>query len=64
VAECASGTGVLEAAISKAQRAHVIREAFLLECYTISWLLIEVAVAIAAGLVARSLRCLPSALTV
>jgi divalent metal cation (Fe/Co/Zn/Cd) transporter len=58
MAESASGTGALATAISEAQRAQLIQEAFRLECFTIAWMLIEAAVAIAAGLVARSVALL------
>ena len=58
MAESASGTGALATAISGAQRAQLIQEAFRLECFTIAWMLIEAAVAIAAGLVARSVALL------
>ena len=58
MAEGAGGIGALTAVISAAERARLIREAFRLECFTIAWMLIEASVAIAAGLVTRSVTLL------
>ena len=45
-------------AISEAERAPLVREAFRLEYLTVGWLLIEAAVAIGAGIAARSITLL------
>ena len=58
MAEGAGGIAALTAVISEAERARLIREAFRLECFTIAWMLIEASVAIAAGLVTRSVTLL------
>jgi divalent metal cation (Fe/Co/Zn/Cd) transporter len=56
-AESGSGMPVLAAAIPEA-RAPLIREAFRLEWFTVAWMVVEAAVAIGAGVAARSITLL------
>jgi divalent metal cation (Fe/Co/Zn/Cd) transporter len=58
MAESSSGTTVLAGAISEAERAPLIREAFCLEYITVGWMLIEAAVAIGASVAAHSITLL------
>jgi divalent metal cation (Fe/Co/Zn/Cd) transporter len=58
MAESASGAPVLAVAIPQAERAPLIREAFRLEWFTVAWMVIEAAVAIGAGVAARSITLL------
>jgi divalent metal cation (Fe/Co/Zn/Cd) transporter len=58
MAESSSGTTALAAAVPEAERAPLIREAFRLEYVTFAWMLIEGAVAIGAGVAARSVTLL------
>ena len=58
MAKSSSGTTALAAAISEAERAPLIREAFRLEYITVGWMLIEATVAIGAGVATHSITLL------
>ena len=58
MAEGSSATTALAAAISEAERAPLIREAFRLEYTTVGWMLIEATVAIGASVAAHSITLL------